>query len=111
LVVVIFMVFIALMQVVAQAPQPRIIPPEKHPPGLPVYRIADERIEEDWINRGIIVINPDGSGHINLNEIDKLIEDGFYKETPDGLVFTTKGKIFYYIYKLENTIMNLCSFC
>lgn len=106
---VLFILFIVLIQVAVQAQAQAQQPPS--PPGLPVYRIADERIKEDWENRGIVVINPDGSGSINFNEIERLIEGGFYEETAEGLVFTTKGKIFYYIYKLKNTVRSLCPFC
>ncbi|MDY6985029.1 MAG: hypothetical protein SVE93_01300 [Candidatus Thermoplasmatota archaeon] len=99
-----FLTFLFLGTIMAQVTVAQI----PYIPVQPVYKVADERIVEDWRNRGIVVTNPDGSGTIKLGAIGKLIEEGFYKETPDGLVFTRKGLIFYYIYRIRSVVRGFC---
>ena len=99
------LIFLFFNTVMTQVVVAQIYPPEK-----PMYRIADERIKEDWEHEGITGKNPDGSGGwMYMKEIQKLIDEGFYRETPEGLVFTLKGKIFFYLFKIRAIVRDLCS--
>ena len=82
---VVILIILFVMIVLINIREPEI--PEK-----PVFIIKDQAVKEDLIEREILKIYPNGTQEINIKEIQRLIEEGVYRQNPDGTIELTKDE-------------------